>query len=306
MDVEKVPLLLLKTRSTPDDSYEEHFGSKGIFAPIFVPVLEHRLKQESVSEVTQLIQTGGFSGKGSKYSKYGGLIFTSQRAVEAFATIIHGLRDNDVDLSVLFASHVPFYVVGPATARGVSSLDLQCQILGEETGNGDALAPLILDHFNRLCYDKPETERTLLFLVGEQRRDIIPRSLQSTKLSPASRIGVHEIPIYETEELESFPAHLRNSIDSATRANRNRQWIAVFSPTGCRAMLEGLGLLDNNAQLIQAQQLQPRSCKVVTIGPTTQAYLFNRFAFEADACASSPSPKGVEDAIRAYEESHRA
>jgi uroporphyrinogen-III synthase len=83
------PILLLKTRSTPNDGYEDQFsGEKGgiLFEPTFVPVLEHKFLDEGLNIVGGLLrkkQLGKEVG-----SRYGGLIFTSQRAVEAFAQLV--------------------------------------------------------------------------------------------------------------------------------------------------------------------------------------------------------------------------
>ena len=101
------PILLLKTKSSPHDGYQDHFATNG-FDPCFVPVLEHRFLAENLAIVRQLFASGAFnvadtSSSSSTISpstapsnlfakRYGGMIFTSQRAVEAFAQMIedHG------------------------------------------------------------------------------------------------------------------------------------------------------------------------------------------------------------------------
>jgi uroporphyrinogen-III synthase len=83
------PVLLLKTKSTPNDGYEEHFcGEKDgfCFEPTFVPVLEHKFLDEGLGIVKDLLQNKQIGKEVG--SKYGGLIFTSQRAVEAFARLV--------------------------------------------------------------------------------------------------------------------------------------------------------------------------------------------------------------------------
>lgn len=85
----KVPLLLLKTKSTPSDAYEELFSTSrdGLdFEPTFVPVLQHRFEPEGMTTVGGLLQDRRING--TPESSYGGLIFTSQRAVEAFARLV--------------------------------------------------------------------------------------------------------------------------------------------------------------------------------------------------------------------------
>ena len=99
------PILLLKTKSAPHDGYEEYFSTNG-YHPQFIPVLEHRFHTENLATVRQLFASGAFNtdttpiidngngtGTGAQApnassKKYGGMIFTSQRAVEAFAKMI--------------------------------------------------------------------------------------------------------------------------------------------------------------------------------------------------------------------------
>lgn len=89
MAEDKVPVLLLKTKSTPGDAYEDIFSQPQhelTFDPSFVPVLEHTFDKQglaSVGSVLESRQIGSHPG-----ACYGGLIFTSQRAVEAFAKLV--------------------------------------------------------------------------------------------------------------------------------------------------------------------------------------------------------------------------
>lgn len=89
---EKIPILLLKTKSTPHDEYEEYFSAASVndekwsFEPSFVPVLEHRFQNEALAAVRDLLEKKEISKEAE--AKYGGLIFTSQRAVEAFARVV--------------------------------------------------------------------------------------------------------------------------------------------------------------------------------------------------------------------------
>lgn len=88
----KIPILLLKTKSTPHDGYEEYFSTvkgkdgKQSFEPAFVPVLEHQFQEEALTIVRSLVERKEISKNAD--ATYGGLIFTSQRAVEAFAKVM--------------------------------------------------------------------------------------------------------------------------------------------------------------------------------------------------------------------------
>ena len=85
----KVPVLLLKTRSGPQDAYEELFSRARdglVCEPMFVPVLQHQFEAEGMARFKSLLE-GRRIGR-AVGCEYGGLIFTSQRAVEAFAKLV--------------------------------------------------------------------------------------------------------------------------------------------------------------------------------------------------------------------------
>lgn len=94
----KVPILLLKTRSTPIDAYEEilttskpkneSLGRK--FDPQFVPVLRHRFDEGGMQRTRSLLQANEIGDRPG--CRYGGMIFTSQRAVEAFTKVVNDER----------------------------------------------------------------------------------------------------------------------------------------------------------------------------------------------------------------------
>lgn len=298
---EKTPILLLKTKSSPTDTYEEFFSTfdEGRYEPVFVPVLEHRFKQDALDQVRRHITNGEFvSMDRGVPPEYGAIIFTSQRAVEAFTQVIEGLRtEGSLSLGALLPESIPLYVVGPATARGLRALSLPCPILGEQTGNGDALSRFILEHYNGI-YEGSENP-SILFLVGEKRRDIIPKALQSEELLPERRSTVDELVIYETGEMQTFKSDFSSIWHKNAEGGRGGQWVVVFSPTGCRAMLESLDLLDSETGKVKSGN-PPRDILIATIGPTTRDYLVNEFGFTPDVCAPMPSPEGIGEGIKSF------
>lgn len=92
-----IPILLLKTRSIPTDAYQDLFSSPTTvagdgkntsdpcFSPQFVPVLQHRFLDAGLDTLRSLLLHRQISRRPE--TEYGGLIFTSQRAVEAFAKV---------------------------------------------------------------------------------------------------------------------------------------------------------------------------------------------------------------------------
>lgn len=216
--------------------------------------------------------------------------------------------------------------------------------MGEHTGNGANLAQYILSHYNGLHSRKLPTPFTgsspnkeqldleaslpekkgLLFLVGEQRRDIIPKTLidKEGRLPLSERIAVDEVEVYTTGTMDSFQHDFSTHIDSFKQAGPKLVVVVVFSPQGCEAMLRSLGYIDDERRLTQAARerwqgpsqddvsggdietavregVDSFSVVIATIGPTTRDHLKDEFGFEADVCAAKPSPQGVRDGVLA-------
>lgn len=315
---EGIPVLLLKTKSTPSDGYEEHFSAvkeTASFEPTFVPVLEHKFLEEGQDVVKSLLRDKQIHQESG--AKYGGLIFTSQRAVEAFARLVaegRGKQSKDAPrkliLMIDLEGHekwphlqtVPIYTVGPATSRALRAIPQTppLNIFGSETGNGETLAHYILDHYGK-WYNDCDLKPPLLFLVGEQRRDIIPKTLMDPELPNDGRIQVDELVVYGTGVMESFEQDFSKLLQETEE--RAVRWVVVFSPTGCEAMLRGLGLLDpTTGNACGTRSESKKKTYIATIGPTTRDHLRNKFGFEPDVCAAKPSPVGVEEGIRAFME----
>jgi uroporphyrinogen-III synthase len=298
-----VPVLLLKTVSTPTDAYEELFRASTdrdghAFAPEFLPVMQHRFEDGAMAKLRDLLRRRQFGAAGG----FGGLVFTSQRAVEAFAQVVAEERSNSDDPSWPHLQSIPIYSVGPATTRALSVVpqDPPLQVFGSHTGTGQVLSQFILEHYhewyNRDC--PAATLPPVFFPVGEVRRDIIPRTLMDAGLTADRRIEVVEQVIYTTGVMASFPGDLDGAL-ARTSASKAR-WVVVFSPQGCDSMLRGLGVLDKDTNKARAE---PRDGKtfVATIGPTTRDHLIHNFGFVPDVCAKEPTPQGVLQGILDYE-----
>lgn len=196
---------------------------------------------------------------------------------------------------------IPIYTVGPATSRALRSIpqDPPLHIFGAECGNGEALAHYMIDHYGKWYHDEV-VKPPLLFLVGEQRRDIIPKTLMDPKLSAEKQIRVEELAVYGTGVMESFEQDF-SDILQRTISSQER-WVVVFSPTGCEAMLRALDMLDPKTGKMKKKQKSSKrgNTYIATIGPTTRDYLITNFEYEPDVCAVTPSPQGVEDGIKAF------
>ncbi|KAJ5905158.1 uncharacterized protein N7473_002074 [Penicillium subrubescens] len=314
----QIPILLLKTKSSPHDGYEDYFSTNG-YNPTFIPVLEHRFHRDNLATVRDFFASGAFNADTTTTTstttshngnnedngsdkKYGGMIFTSQRAS-------HSLPQNN-------PHPLPLYTVGPATAHALTTLRNKylpsATIHGADAGNGQKLAYLMLEHYNGLYPDTTTTNATakpsLLFLVGEQRRDIIPKTLMDPARPESQRINVDEIVVYETGEMDSFENDFRDAVSKEVHGQqglggKGPLWVVVFSPTGCEGMLRVLGMgpfkNQDQDQGSGAHEKQ-RDVFIATIGPTTRDYLRETFGFEADVCAEKPSPEGIAEGIRRF------
>jgi len=294
----KTPVFLLKTKSAPGDAYEEIFSRPCVgydFEPRFVPVLEHHFDEQGVGKVRGLLQSNSISS--AQGSPYGGLIFTSQRAVEAFSALVREeCRNAGETGGVAWQGFrdIPVYSVGPATTRALKAVPVApnstLNIFGEHTGIGDELASFILEHYTEWYRDR-HPKPPLLFLVGEQRRDVIPRVLGKASMQ------VDEVVVYGTGVMQSFRGDFERQLSET--ADRPRRWVVVFSPTGCNSMLNALGVLDEATGETKPSE-STRSTHIVTIGPTTRDYLIKEFGFHPDVCAAQPSPEGVWEGITQF------
>lgn len=240
---------------------------------------------------------------------------------------------------------LPLYTVGPATARSLTTLRDKylphASIHGADTGNGENLARFILDHYNALRGTGPESESQpqsqsqsgsqlqaqsqvpretgpdkppLLFLVGETRRDIIPKTLMGGDTPPARRIGVEEVVVYETGVVGGFEGEFGRVLAGLVRGSSRPTgdgdgdgdgrgvvvWVVVFSPTGCDAMVRVLKREVERGDAGGEERGKGRRIFVATIGPTTRDHLVRQCGFEPDVCAAKPSPEGVGAGIEEF------
>ncbi|XP_076372268.1 uroporphyrinogen-III synthase-like isoform X2 [Tachypleus tridentatus] len=133
--------------------------------------------------------------------EYSGIVFTSQRAVEAVTcamSSLMGVEEREELLSKLRSKLT--FVVGEATAL-TAETSLGLDTIGKESGNADDLVPVIL----RQLIPCKES-KTLLFPCGNLRKDSISSGLES------KGIQVEEIVCYHTICHPDLQRTLRNYI----------------------------------------------------------------------------------------------
>ena len=307
-----IPLLLLKTPTSPIDAYTTLFTSPPTssctYTPHYIPVLTHHSNLSPLFPILDPLASSVHSAGSLSCDyisfPYGGLIFTSARAVDAFATALGNITTGPGSAAWpnLKSLRLPLYAVGPATADALRGQILHylpgCEIVGEEAGSGEVLAPLIVKGYSSpgavgAENDSGRERKPLLFLVGEKHKDVIPRVLR------AGGIEVQEVVVYRTVERKDFRCDLDIVLEKT--ADAKIRWIIIFSAAGVEAMLRALGWLDEETRRARKRcDGQERKTFVASIGPTTRDYMRKKFDFEVDVCAERPSPEGVREGIERF------
>ncbi|KAL9580515.1 MAG: hypothetical protein Q9212_004450 [Teloschistes hypoglaucus] len=317
-----IPVIFLKNPlNGPLDPYTSHFSHNppsptSLYQPHYVHVLDHTHDLAPITALFSDLSNDDTDAEGTSIPfPYGGLIFTSGRAVEAFAAALEQLSSSSVSnsckASVTLSQRlrnlaIPLYAVGPATAASLHPLRARlpaCWIRGgKEAGTGELLAKLILKEHqnpsNPVVSGQPskdEPTKPLLFLAGVKHRDIVPVMLKS------HGIGVEEMIVYATAEAPSFPSKLAFAL--ADTADAPVRWIVIFSPTGGESLLRALGLLDKESSKVCGADDScwiDRKTFIASIGPTTSDYMKDTFGLGVDVCAARPRPEGVRQGIEEF------
>ncbi|XP_036590069.1 uroporphyrinogen-III synthase isoform X2 [Trichosurus vulpecula] len=248
----KMKILLLKDPNDSDsgqDPYIQELGSCG-FEATLIPVLSF-----------EFLSLQNFSEKLSHPEAYGGLIFTSPRAVEAMELCLE--RDNKVEVwkkSLKEKWHVkPVYVVGQATASLVRKIGLATE--GEKSGNGE----------------KPTT-LPLLFPCGTLKGEALPKMLKQ------KGIPLESITVYQKIQHPGIQDSLKNYFSSQGVPAS----ITFFSPSG---LTHGLSYI---------QELSGDSfdqIKFAAIGPTTARAMVGA-GIPVSCTAERPCPRDLAAGLR--------
>ncbi|XP_043845922.1 uroporphyrinogen-III synthase isoform X1 [Dromiciops gliroides] len=229
----KMKILLLKDPKDDDsgqDPYIQELGSCG-FEATLIPVLSF-----------EFLSLQSFSEKLSHPEAYGGLIFTSPRAVEAMQLCLE--RDGKLEVwkkSLKEKWRIkPAYVVGQATASLVRKIGLATE--GEKCGNGEKLAEYICSR------EKPAT-LPLLFPCGTLKGEVLPKTLKQ------KGIPLESITVYQKIPHPGIQDSLKNYFSQGIPAS-----VTFFSPSGLTYSLSYIQELSGNS----FDQI-----KFAAIGPTT-------------------------------------
>ena len=195
---------LMTHHSAPESDHDDAKDRE--YCIVSFPILSHSL--QNIKELSDRI-LGAVDGK----YKYDGVVITSKRAVQTWVEackVVAGIMQKrpvlDPPCERIWAE-VPFYVVGPATAKSLSSSPLApmlqpSEIVGAtDTGTGEALARNMAQRFA----EKPTQTQRLLYLVGNRHSLALEKTLTELK----APVELDELCVYSTEKDAKFESHCR-------------------------------------------------------------------------------------------------
>nr|XP_027786195.1 uroporphyrinogen-III synthase isoform X1 [Marmota flaviventris]XP_027786196.1 uroporphyrinogen-III synthase isoform X1 [Marmota flaviventris] len=218
----------------------------------------------------EFLSLPSFSEKLSHPECYGGLIFTSPRAVEAVELCLK--KDNKTEVWEKSLKEKwnakSVYVVGNATASLVSKIGLDVE--GENCGNAEKLAEYICS--------RESPAFPLLFPCGNLKREILPKMLKD------KGIQMESITVYQTIPHPGIQVNL----DSYYSKQGVPASITFFSPSGLTYSLKHIQELSGDS----IDQI-----KFAAIGPTT-AHALTAKGLPVSCTAQSPTPQALAAGIR--------
>ncbi|GCE98128.1 hypothetical protein ZYGM_001696 [Zygosaccharomyces mellis] len=243
--------ILLKNKTAQQDKYELEFQSNG-FEPIFIPLLSHT---HVPHELLKLLKDDDY------LEQLQDIIVTSQRTVEClYESVLPHLNV----LARQAFQRKTVYAVGPSTKDFLERIGFEHVKGGADAGNGSILSDIISSEYHEQC----KTSIPLL-LVGEIRKDIIPKKLLN------NGIQVREVVTYRTENLPDNLTRFRESVGKSS-------WVVFFSPQGTEEIIEFIKGDSNH--------------KVASIGPTTKEFLQKK-GLEPDVVSVKPDGWNLVNAI---------
>ncbi|KAL9982308.1 hypothetical protein ACROYT_G004335 [Oculina patagonica] len=254
------PLVVLfrsPTAPPAEDEYHKELLAHG-FEPYSIPVLS--FKFDNQQELTQKLKES---------SKYGGMVLTSQRAVEAIELCVTNFISHEVwrSKTVKGWQEKAVFVVGKATAKAAHER-LGLESCGHDAGSADALVPIILQSV------KPGSD-PLLFPCGNLRRETIPNEMAKAE------IALDGIQVYST----CADSKIKQSLEDFIREKVVPSYAVFFSPSGV-----------NFTQDVLSGIPQWCNVKLVAIGKTTAEAMKNK-GWSVKAVAEQPNSRALAQCI---------
>lgn len=249
-------VLLLKSESAEDKYHQEIFKTCNLDV-VSIPVLDFAFKN------IEQLATCLFEIK-----SYGGLIFTSQRAVNGFSMALNSVNSQaNGRLICSFIEEKKIFVVGKATEKSLMEVSEKFNTKFKCDGAQEGCAENLANYMKGLSYVCKET-RPFLFICGYRARDAIPRMLRE------SNIALKSICVYDT--IQNF--QLTENLSDLFAERSDPKVIVFFSPSGIEFSLEK----------IRNSVLAFDEIKIVAIGQTT-ANSLTEYGCQIDGISEKPT-----------------
>ncbi|XP_065699484.1 uroporphyrinogen-III synthase [Patagioenas fasciata] len=208
---------------------------------------------------------------------YGGLIFTSPRALEAIKICLKESSKNEAWSKSLKQrwNSKPVYVVGKATASLVEEIGLTPK--GEQSGNAEKLAEYI-------CSREKPNSSPLLFPCGALKREVLPTVLRE------KGVPLESVTVYQTTQHKD----LQGSLSRYFQQQGVPASIVFFSPSGVKFCLQHIQKLSGDFI---------NHIKFAAIGPTT-AEALEAAGLPVSCTAQSPTAPHLAAAVQKALGSH--
>lgn len=198
-----------------------------------------------------------------RFDDYEGIIFTSQRSVQAVQKATEENSENILSGWMEKRN----YSVGESTSEFAQSL-LNLGTDGKESGNAQNLASLMIRNHNGIA-SKP-----FLFPSGNLKQDILEMSLKR------HAINVESLEVYQTIQ----HPNLDESIEDLKTTKID--FIVYFSPSGIKFSLP----------ILKKYQIELSVIKMIAIGPSTKKVL-DENDLQCFRMCTKPSPESLLEAL---------
>ena len=260
-DPKKPTVLILKSK-TKDDSYEKLFNEKG-YKTVFVPVLSFKFINQH--DIIKRLESP---------ENHSGLVFTSQRTVEAVQLCVGDTAFAGKWSASLKAkwSQLPVFVTGKATGKQVRERLHFSSIFGEDSGSADALTQIILDAL------PGGLNKELLFPCANIKKETLPNTLKEKGYRICCITAYCTEPDPQlVESLEKYFSPRETSTDF-----RQPACIVFFSPSGVKFAHDAL----------QDTMKSFQDIKFVAIGQST-AQEFQKHGLTVSGVPEKPDPQSL-------------
>lgn len=280
------------------DNYLQILSATKKFRPKCCPVLgQVFIDQEGLVEVIT-----------EQSDKWSGLIATSKRAGEAWATACRvAEREPAINANVSDWSRIPLYTPGPATGASFTCQGVPLNLApkrveaSEETGSAIPLGQFIVEYHASFA---PDPSLPILILEGDKNGPNLTETINGHVTYTTREIYATGPREDLSVDVKQLCQNLMVELGSDATDQEKTMWLVFFAPSSAKAILDCIETTQYAAGLPFAKQAPIKGIlqfRLAAVGNTTATYLRDR-GFDVDAVARQPTAEGIRDALLEAEE----